>query len=73
RYPAPGLELQKEITDVFEFLLFGSGRLVIQPTKGPAIVLENVFRINDKERRIQALLDAINVEISPREEISTVP
>jgi len=72
RYPAPGLELQKEITDVFEYLLFGSGRLVIQPTKGPAIVLENVFRINDKERRIQALLDAINVEISPREEITTV-
>lgn len=68
RYPAPGLELQKEITDVFEFFLFGSGRLVIQPTKGPAIVLENVFRVNDKERRIQELLDALNVEITRRDE-----
>ena len=64
RYPAPGLELQKEITDVFEYFLFGSGRLVIQPTKGPAIVLENVFRINDKERQIRELLDALNVEIT---------
>ena len=69
RYPAPGLELQKEITDVFEFFLFGSGRLVIQPTKGPAIVLENVFRVNDKERQIRELLDAINVEISPPDRV----
>jgi len=65
RYPAPGLELQKEIDDVFEYFLFGSGRLVIQPTKGPAIVLENVYRVNDKARRIQEILDAISVEISP--------
>lgn len=69
RYPAPGLELQKEITDVFEFFLFGSGRLVIQPTKGPAIVLENVFRINEKEREIRELLDAISVEISSPERV----
>lgn len=72
RYPAPGLELQKEITDVFEFFLFGSGRLVIQPTKGPAIVLENVFRVNEKERQIRLLLDAINVEISPPERAAGV-
>lgn len=64
RYPAPGLELQKDIADVFEFFLFGSGRLIIQPTKGPVIVLDNVFRVNDKERRIQELLDAISIEIS---------
>lgn len=70
RYPAPGLELQKEITDVFEFFLFGSGRLVIQPTKGPAIVLENVFRVNEKERQIRDLLDAINVEISPPDRVA---
>lgn len=72
RYPAPGLELQKEITDVFEFFLFGSGRLVIQPTKGPAIVLENVFRVNEKERQIRQLLDAISVEISAPERAAGV-
>lgn len=71
RYPAPGLELQKEITDVFEYFLFASGRLVIQPTRGPAIVLENVFRVNEKERRIRALLDALNVEITTQDRVVT--
>lgn len=67
RYPAPGLELQKEITDIFEYFLFGSGRLIIQPSKGPPIVLDTVFRVNDKVERIQQLLDAISVELSPPE------
>lgn len=67
RYPAPGLELQKEITDVFEYVPFGFGRLVIQPQRGPAIVLENVLGVDKKVRAIQALLDAVNVEISERE------
>lgn len=67
RYPAPGLELQKEITDIFEYVLFGSGRLIIQPSKGPPIVLDTVFRIDDKVVRIQGLLDAISVELSPPE------
>ena len=70
RYPAPGLELQKEIDDVFEYLLFGSGRLVIQPTRGPAIVLENVFRVNAKASQIQQLLDALSVEISPTDPVA---
>ena len=65
RYPAPGLEMQKEITDIFEYFLFSSGRLLIQPSKGPAIVLDTVFRVNDKVDRIQRLLDAISVEVSP--------
>lgn len=64
RYPAPGLEFQKDITDVFEYFLLGSGRIVIQPTKGPPIVLDHVPRVNDKERRIRELLDALNVEIT---------
>lgn len=67
RYPAPGLELQKEITDIFEYFLFGSGRLIIHPSKGPPIVLDTVFRIDDKVARIQGLLDAISVELSPPE------
>jgi len=73
RYPAPGLELQKEITDIFEYVLFGSGRLIIQPSKGPPIVLDTVFRIDDKVTRIQGLLDAISVELSPPEQPATSP
>lgn len=64
RYPAPGLELQKEVTDVFEYVMFRSGRLIIQPTKGPPIVLDTVFRIDDKVAKIQGLLDAISVEVA---------
>jgi hypothetical protein len=70
RYPAPGLELQKEITDIFEYFLFGSGRLIIQPSKGPPIVLDTVFRVNDKVDRIQDLLDAISVEVTAPEPAS---
>ncbi len=73
RYPAPGLELQKEITDVFEYVPFGFGRIVIQPTRGPAIVLENVQQVNKKERAIRELLDAVNVELSPPERVDQQP
>lgn len=63
RYPAPGLEMQKEITDVFEYAILRSGRLIIQPTKGPPIVLDTVMNIDQKQREIQGLLDALSVEI----------
>jgi hypothetical protein len=69
RYPAPGLELQKEITDVFEFLLLRSGRLVIQPNRGPTIILENVPNINKRERDIKTLLDALSVEITGHDHV----
>ena len=64
RYPAPNLQFYKEIDDVFEFFLFGSGRIMIQPTHGPPIVLENVHRVNHKAKQIQELVDALNVEIT---------
>jgi hypothetical protein len=64
RYPAPGLEMQKEITDVFEWLLFRSGRLIIHPSRGPAVVLENVPNINRREAEIKTLLDALSVEVT---------
>jgi hypothetical protein len=65
RYPAPGLEMRKEITDVFEYAILRSGRLIIQPTKGPPIVLDTVMNIDQKQRDIQILLDALAVEIMP--------
>lgn len=64
RLPAPGITLEKEITDVFEFLLLGAGRLVITPTSaGRPIVLENVPRIERVERQIKAVLGVTEVEI----------
>jgi hypothetical protein len=67
RLPAPGITLEKEITDVFEFALLGSGRLVITPAgAGRSIVLDNVPRIERAERRIKAVLGVTEVEIQPR-------
>lgn len=64
RYPAPNLQFYKEIDDVFEFFLFGSGRILIQPAHGPPIVLENVHRVNHKAKQIQELVDALSVEVT---------
>jgi len=66
RFPAPNLKLDKEMPDIFEFLLLGSGRLVFYPTsERRAIVLDNVMRVNSVERRIKHLLSAMEVRIDP--------
>jgi hypothetical protein len=65
RYPSPNLRMNKEITDVFEFLLLGAGRIVLSPaSEKQAIVLEHVLRVNVAEKRIQDLLSSISVEIN---------
>ena len=64
RYPAPSLKMKKEITDVFEYLLLLSGRLVLYPSGSErAIVLDNVPRINRAEARIEEMLDSMRVTI----------
>lgn len=66
RYPAPGIKLEKEITDVFEFFILGAGRLVLTvPSEGRAIVLENVPGINRVERQMKEVLGVTEVEINP--------
>lgn len=66
RFPSPNLKLDKEIPDIFEFLLLRSGRLVFYPTsERRAIVLENVMAVNSVERRIKHLLSAMEVRIDP--------
>ena len=45
------LKFDKEIPDVLEFAMLGSGRLVLHvPNVNKALVLENVIFINNKER-----------------------
>jgi hypothetical protein len=64
RFPSPGIKLDKEIIDVFEFLILGAGRLVITPAgEGRPIVLENVPRIERVERYIKEVLGVTEVEI----------
>jgi FlaA1/EpsC-like NDP-sugar epimerase len=64
RFSAPNLRIDKEINDVFEYLLLRSGRLILHPSQERrAIVLENVFFINQKEERITRMLGALQVRV----------
>jgi hypothetical protein len=64
RFPAPNMSIKKEISDVFEFLLLGSGTLIFFPAgRDRPVILENVMRINSVEDRIKSTLDAMRVKI----------
>lgn len=64
RYPAPNLRVDKEINDVFEFMLLGAGRLILHPTtEKRAIVLDNILFVSDKERQLTSMLGSIKVKI----------
>lgn len=66
RFAAPNLRIDKEINDVFEYLLLRSGRLILHPSQERrAIVLENVFFINQKEEKITKMLGALQVRVRP--------
>lgn len=64
RVYAPNLRIEKEITDVFEYLLLRSGRLILQPSsERRAIILENIPFISRKESSITRMLGALQVEV----------
>ena len=64
RFSAPHLKIDKEINDIFEYILLGSGRLILQPSnERRSIVLDNVFFISSKEKRITKLLGALQVQV----------
>jgi hypothetical protein len=64
RYAAPSLRVDKEINDVFEYLLLRSGRLILHPSsERKAITLENVLFIHHKEKAITAMLGALQVQV----------
>lgn len=64
RYPTRHLRIDKEINDIFEYLLAGSGRLILHPSdERRAIVLENVFFISQKEKKITKMLGALQVQV----------
>ncbi len=65
RFSAPNLRINKEINDLFEYMLLRSGRLIIHASnERHAIVLENVMFINKKEERITQMLGALQVRVS---------
>lgn len=64
RFSAPNLRIDKEINDVFEYMLLRSGRLILHPSnERRAVILENVFFINRKESEITRMLGAVQVQV----------
>ncbi len=64
RYPAPNLRVDKEINDVFEYMLLGAGRLILHPTtEKRAIVLDNILFVSKKEKQMTKMLGSIKVKI----------
>lgn len=64
RYSSPNLRIDKEINDIFEYILLGAGRLILHPSgEKRSIILDNVFFISSKEKRITRLLGALQVQV----------
>ena len=69
RFPTSTLKIDKEIKDIFEYMLLKSGRMILNtgPSQRP-IILENVFFIDQKEAQITKLLSSMQVQIAPPSE-----
>jgi hypothetical protein len=64
RLSAPNLRIDKEINDVFEYMLLRSGRLILQASnERRAIILDNVPFIKGKEEAITRMLGALQVQV----------
>ncbi len=69
RLPTSTLKIDKEIKDIFEYMLLKSGRLILNPGgQQRPIILENVFFIDQKEAQITKLLSSMQVQIAPPSE-----
>lgn len=69
RYPAPNLRVSKEVNDVFEYFIFGSGRLILHPSSETrAIILDNVPFIDRKEKKLTGMLSVLQVQVKTEEE-----
>lgn len=65
-YATINMSVDKEIPDIFEFMLFGSGRLIFKPGVGAdqhkSLVVDNVFRVNKLESQVREFLGVIKVD-----------
>lgn len=68
RFSSAGLKLNKEISDLFEFVLAGSGRIVLTiPGVQRPVVLENVLRIGYIMKNADYILNARYVRMETDE------
>lgn len=67
RWSTDGMEMNKEIYDLVEFGLLGSGRLIFLPSSSrEAIVIDNVIKVNRIEERVKDLLSIVAVRLNQR-------
>ena len=71
RFPTLNLKFDKEIPDIFEFLMLGAGRLVLRVTEErKAIVLDNVIFINRKEEGLKRMMSRLEVRVTTDQEVA---
>jgi hypothetical protein len=69
RYPTMNLKFDKEIPDVLEWLMLGSGRLVLHvPNVSKALVLDNVLFITAKEQALKKVMSRLDVRVTTDQE-----
>jgi len=69
RYPTMNLKFDKEIPDVLEWALLGSGRLVLHvPNVSKALVLDNVLFITAKENALKKVMSRLDVRVTTDQE-----
>ncbi len=69
RYPTMNLKFDKEIPDVLEWLMLGSGRLVLHvPNVSKALVLDNVLFISRKEEALKRVMSRLEVRVTTDQE-----
>jgi hypothetical protein len=73
RYPTMNLKFDKEIPDVLEWLMLGSGRLVLHvPNVSKALVLDNVLFITAKEDALKKVMSRLDVRVTTDQEAGEV-
>ncbi|MGP0065977.1 MAG: hypothetical protein ACLQGP_20550 [Isosphaeraceae bacterium] len=73
RYPTMNLKFDKEIPDVLEWMMLGSGRLVLHvPNVSKALVLDNVLFISSKEAALKRVMSRLEVRVTTDQEADEV-
>ncbi len=72
RYSTMNLKFDKEIPDVLEWLMLGSGRLVLHvPNVQKSLVMDNVLFISRKEDALKRVMSRLEVRVTTDQEADT--
>jgi hypothetical protein len=72
RYPTLNLKFDKEIPDVFEYFMFGAGRLVLHVSEErKALVMDNVLWVSKKEEGLKKLMSRLEVRVTTDQEVAS--